>query len=219
MSTGEARRTRWLHGEGKRGSGGEESTEQSSPVSLAGTPASDSRGEEAYHGKLRQARATREGGGARSKTERLTVSRGGRNGQLRRGAARAVAEESRSACAAAAVERREGIGSEQRRQPRCGGSRRARGARGPPDGQVLPSPTHAVHAAASAYRSRALARGSGRVRGPGPAKRCWARREGRGHGREAELSGPSGFGQWAEWEARAQQGKSQLFLFIFQIQN
>jgi hypothetical protein len=58
----------------KKGSRGEESAEQSSLVSSAGAPARDSRGEDAYHGKLRQARATRERKGARSKTERLAVS-------------------------------------------------------------------------------------------------------------------------------------------------
>jgi hypothetical protein len=59
---------------GKRGSRGEESTERGSPVSSAGAPASDSHGGEAYHGKLRQARAARERGDARSKTETLAVS-------------------------------------------------------------------------------------------------------------------------------------------------
>jgi hypothetical protein len=73
-STGEARRTRCVHGEGKRRSRGKESAEWSSPVSSAGTPPSDSRGEDAYHGKLRQVRVVRERGGARSKTESLAVS-------------------------------------------------------------------------------------------------------------------------------------------------
>jgi hypothetical protein len=56
------------------GSRAKESAEQSSPVSSAEAPASDSSGGEAYHGELRQARAEREGGGARSKTETLAVS-------------------------------------------------------------------------------------------------------------------------------------------------
>jgi hypothetical protein len=73
-STGEARRTRCMHGERKRESGGEESVERSSPMSSVGAPASDSRGEDACHGKLRQARAAREGGRAWSKMERLAVS-------------------------------------------------------------------------------------------------------------------------------------------------
>jgi hypothetical protein len=73
-STGEARGTRCVHREGKRESGGEESAERSSPVSSIGASTSDSCGEDAYHGKLRQARATREGGVAWSKTERLTMS-------------------------------------------------------------------------------------------------------------------------------------------------
>jgi hypothetical protein len=41
-----------------------------------------------------------------------------------------VAEESCSACAAAAVKRREGMGIERRRQTRRGGSRQVREARG-----------------------------------------------------------------------------------------
>jgi hypothetical protein len=47
-STGEARRMRCAHGKEKRGSGGEESAKQSSPVSSARAPASDSRGEDAW---------------------------------------------------------------------------------------------------------------------------------------------------------------------------
>jgi hypothetical protein len=73
-STEKARRTRYAHGKGKRGSRGEESAERSSPMSSAGALASDSGGEDAYHGKLRQAWAMRERGGARSKTERLAAS-------------------------------------------------------------------------------------------------------------------------------------------------
>jgi hypothetical protein len=68
---------RCAHGEGKRGSGGEESTERCSPVSLARTPMTNSHGGEAYHEKLRQARAARERGDARRKMEMMAVIRGG----------------------------------------------------------------------------------------------------------------------------------------------
>jgi hypothetical protein len=36
-----------------------------------------------------------------------------------------------------------------------------------------------------------------------------------GSGREAELSGPGGFGQWAEWEAQAHYQRKLIFHFLF----
>jgi hypothetical protein len=57
-----------------------------------------------YHRKLVQARAARGRGGAQRKMETPVVHCGGRNGQRRRARVRAVAEESRSACYAAAME-------------------------------------------------------------------------------------------------------------------
>jgi hypothetical protein len=60
-----------------------ESTERSSPVSSAGAPTSNLRGQGHYHGEPRRARGARGGDGARSKMEGLVVHGGARNGQLR----------------------------------------------------------------------------------------------------------------------------------------
>jgi hypothetical protein len=67
--------------------------------------------------------------------------------------ARAVAEAGACACSAAASAVG-GNGREQARRRARGGSRRARGAWGPLDSQMPPSPTHGIHAAAGVCRGQ-----------------------------------------------------------------
>jgi hypothetical protein len=62
------------------------------PGELGRAPASDSHGRVPYHGKPRQARDARGGGGARGEMQWPAVSGGGWDGQLRRGRARCGGE-------------------------------------------------------------------------------------------------------------------------------